>query len=133
MSALTAERDTPSRDGKVFGLGVAAAALIFKGALVVNDGGFAAPAHAAPGLVGLGRAENTVDNSNGAAGAVAVSIERGTFRFGNDIADPVASADIGASAYAVDDQTVAKTSGAGARSAIGTVFAVDADGVWVTI
>jgi hypothetical protein len=46
-------------------------------------------------------------------------------------ADLIAKADIGASCYVVDDQTVAKTNGGGARPRAGKVFDVDEYGVWV--
>ena len=46
-------------------------------------------------------------------------------------ADAITLADIGKDCFIVDDQTVAKTDGAGTRSRAGRVFDVDADGVWV--
>lgn len=131
MAALNAERDTPSRAGNRLSVPVAAGVRLFKGSLAVLEAGFAKPCHEDVGLVGLGRVLTSVDNSAGPNGFVRAEIERGVFRFDNSAVDPVAATDIGQPAYGVDDQTVAKTSGANTRSAIGTVFDVDADGVWV--
>ncbi|CUH67985.1 hypothetical protein TG4357_03322 [Thalassovita gelatinovora] len=46
-------------------------------------------------------------------------------------ADEITIADIGNKAYAVDDQTVAKTDGTATRSPAGIIDDVDANGVWV--
>ena len=43
----------------------------------------------------------------------------------------ITAADIDASAYIVDDETVAKTDGGGTRSIAGTIKQVDAAGVWI--
>jgi hypothetical protein len=112
---------------------VAAAQQIFAGALVaVNATGYATPGATATTLRGIGRAEAQADNSAGADGAISVDVMRGVFRFGNSAAaDLITRAEIGADCYIVDDQTVAKTNGTGTRSVAGTVFDVDADGVWV--
>ena len=45
--------------------------------------------------------------------------------------DAIALTEVGKPCYVVDDQTVAKTNNAGARPVAGTVFDVDAQGVWV--
>ncbi len=133
MAALTKERDTAERNNpRRRRVPVAGNTKIWTGALVVLAAGYAAPASAALNLVGLGRAAETVDNVGGAAGAQTVEVDRGVFRYANSAAgDAITQADIGKPAYAVDDQTVAKTDGAGTRSAIGTVYDVDAGGVWV--
>ncbi|MCY1460857.1 hypothetical protein D9M71_784510 [compost metagenome] len=56
------------------------------------------------------------------------------FAFANSAAgDEITRADIGATAYIVDDQTVAKTDGTSTRSVAGTIRDVDSDGVWVEI
>lgn len=132
MAALTQDRmATVERNGvTLFRHPVAANVKIFAGALVVLDAaGDAKPAVTATGLKGAGRAEEQVDNTGGAAGAVTVEVKRGCFRWAND--GSVTRAHIGASAYAVDDQTVAATDGTGTRSAVGTIRDLDAQGVWV--
>lgn len=133
--ALTADRNTSPRSGNVRTLGVAADAVIYKGAqLALNASGYLVPMSTATGLVAAGRANETVDNTGGADGAKTCQVERGVFNYSNSAAaDEITIADIGATCYAVDDATVAKTDGTGTRSAAGTVFDVDSDGVWVEI
>ena len=75
-----------------------------------------------------------VDNLSGAAGAVRIQSSRGVFPFANSAAgDQITRADIGANAYIVDDQTVAKTNGTNTRSVAGVIRDVDSDGVWIEI
>lgn len=132
MAALTSPRNTPARDGKCFGLPVAADTKIHAGSIVVLAGLYAEPGSTALNLRAVGRAEDTVDNTGGAAGAMNVPVTRGVFRFANSAAgDAITRAEYGLDCYVVDDQTVAKTDGAGTRSKAGIVRDVDADGVWV--
>lgn len=130
--ALTKDRNTPMRDGGRITVPVAAAALIYAGSLVALHAGEAKPAATATGRRTLGRAHAQADNSDGDAGDINVDVDRGIFRWANSAGgDEVALADIGSTAYVVDDQTVAKTDGGGTRSPAGTVVDVDAQGVWV--
>ncbi|OPY15618.1 MAG: hypothetical protein A4E66_00022 [Syntrophus sp. PtaB.Bin001] len=133
MGALTAERDTPARGGDLISLPAAAAKKIYGGSLTAKDAsGNATPGATATTLLGMGRAKDTVDNSNGSAGDLNVEIEKGIFRFANSTStDEITRADIGSNCYIVDDQTVAKTSGSSTRSVAGKVFDVDSLGVWV--
>ena len=63
-----------------------------------------------------------------------VKTMRGTFKFANSAStDQITLADVGASAYIVDDQTVAKTNGTSTRSIAGTIRDVESDGVWIEI
>lgn len=130
MSALTADRMTPFREGHFFDFPLAAGKIAYLGALMVlSASGYAEPATTATGKKGLGRSMVHVDNSTGADGAVNVTIERGMFCYANN--GSVTRAHIGGSAYAVDDQTVAPDDGTATRSAVGTIRDVDASGVWV--
>ncbi|MCC7202039.1 MAG: hypothetical protein IT393_05155 [Nitrospirae bacterium] len=133
MAALTADRNTPRRDGETVSLPVAAAKKMLAGSLGARDSsGNATPGATATTLLGVGRVDEYVDNSAGAAGDKNVTIRKGVFRFGNSAAgDAITRADIGNDCYIVDDQTVAKTNGSGTRSVAGKVFDVDTDGVWV--
>jgi hypothetical protein len=133
MAALSADRNTPTRSPEEIVLPAAAAKKFFAGALAALDAaGRATPGAVATTLKGLGRVEACVDNSAGAAGDVSVKIRRGTFRWANSAAgDAITAADIGADAYIVDDQTVAKTNGTNTRSVAGKIMDVDAQGVWV--
>lgn len=136
MAALTGPRNTPRRGEGLHpaSFPIAASVKIWQGSLVVLDGTTkqAKPGVAATGLICVGRAPETYDNTGGAAAAFQIGIDGGVFRWANSAAaDAIAQADVGATAYVVDDQTVAKTDGTGARSAAGKIIAVDADGVWV--
>lgn len=135
MVALSADRNTPERDGKIYRYAVGAAATIYAGALVALDAtGYVVPGSTATTLTAVGRAEDYVDNSAGADGDATVDVRRGVFRFVNSAAgDEITAADIGGTAYIVDDQTVAKTDGTATRSVAGTIRDVDPLGVWVEI
>lgn len=131
--ALSADRNTPMREGVLYDYPVAADTVIYAGSLIVLDAdGNAEPASTATGLVAVGRAEQHVDNGGGAATALTVRVRQGVFRWANSAdADAITKAEIGSQCYIVDDQTVAKTSGDDTRSVAGTVVDVDAQGVWV--
>lgn len=132
MAALAKDRNTPSRKGELISVPVKAATKIYAGSLVAKAAaGYAAPASKAENLVVLGRAEESVDNTDGADGDVYVPVRRGVFRWGNSAgAGKIGVTEIGGSkAFIADDQTVTKTA-AGATSA-GKIVGVDAEGVWV--
>lgn len=134
MTALTQDRNTPYREGGRHQDPVAATTKIFAGSLVCLDAsGNAVPGSTATTLTARGRAEEQVDNLSGAAGDKTVNTSAGVFRFANHGADAIDRADIGGTAWIVDDQTVAASNGSSTRSAAGTIDDVDADGVWVRI
>ncbi|PHN53944.1 hypothetical protein AO268_23560 [Pseudomonas sp. ICMP 8385] len=119
------------KETEVLVVPVAANVRIFAGSLVVATAtGFAAPGSTALGLSYLGRAEESVDNRGGAAGAAQVEIRHGkAFCWGND--GTVTQAQMFKPAYIVDDETVAAADAGGTRSAAGRIVGIDADGVWV--
>lgn len=134
MAALLTDRNTQMKDGELLVLPVAAAIKIFAGAIVcANALGFATKGAPTSGLIFLGRAEETVDNTAGAAGAKTISIRRGkAFKYASEASDPVTQAQLGKCCYIFDDQTVAASSGAtNSRPDCGIVVGVEADGVWV--
>jgi len=133
MTALTKDRNTPRATGDVKVMDVAAGAKIFAGAIVMrNATGFADKGQTALNLRGAGVAVEQVDNSAGNDGDLQVKVREGVYRFANSAAgDAITAADIGTFCYAVDDQTVAKTSGSNTRSVAGKVVGVDAQGVLV--
>ena len=134
MPALTATRNTYRVDpDTVQRLPMAAAMLIYQGALVaLNATGFASKGVVATTLKQFGRAEATVDNSAGAAGAKEIDVRPGIYRwFNSSAADLITTAEIGTDCFIVDDQTVAKTNGTATRSRAGKVVGVDAVGVFV--
>lgn len=132
MTALGTDRNTPRAAGSIKSLPMAVA-LIYAGAIVMrNSTGFATKGAVSTTLIGVGRANERVDNSGGSAGDLRIAVEPGVFRYGNSAStDAITIAEIGKPCYVVDDQTVAKTSGSGARSIAGFVYDVDAQGVWV--
>jgi hypothetical protein len=86
----------------------------------------------ATGCFGVGRAEDTVDKSAGAAGAISLTYRAGQFAFANLASDLITQAEVGKVCYIVDDQTVAKTNGTGTRSPAGIVEGIEGTGVvWV--
>ncbi|MBN4063477.1 hypothetical protein JYT79_01715 [Cardiobacterium sp. AH-315-I02] len=128
---LTNDRNTPVRTGDTYADPVAAATKIFAGSLVCLDAaGNAVPGSVSTTLTARGRADEMVDNT-GVAGALTVNNRPGIFKFVND--GSIARADIGGSAYIVDDETVADNNGTSTRSIAGVIKDVDADGVWVQI
>ncbi len=132
-TALTADRNTPRREGELVNMGVAAAKKIYAGAFVMRSPtGYATPGATATGCVGIGRAESQEDNSSGSDGDLTIDVRKGTFRLGNSAGgDEITIADIGQDCYIVDDQTVAKTDGGGTRSVAGRIHTLDSTGVWV--
>jgi len=131
--ALTADRNTPMKDGELIAVPVAANAVIHAGALVAaNATGFAVPGSVATTLTYLGRADEAADATGYADGIATVQVRRGkAFKFKNSGADPVTQASLGKVCYIVDDETVAATNGTGTRSAAGIVLGIDTDGVWI--
>ncbi|WCT72062.1 hypothetical protein PQ455_10420 [Sphingomonas naphthae] len=132
MTALTAARNTPAMMPGASSHPVKGATTLFAGALAcLSATGFAIPGTPALNLIAVGRVKKTVVNA-GADGDVRAEIESGVFRWANSAsADAITRAEIGDDCYVVDDQTVAKTDGSGARSKAGRIVQVDAQGVWV--
>lgn len=141
MTALAKERNTIRK--AVDGAGPAPQIFpvnggdkIWQGGIVVlNSEGNATKGVTGTGLTVVGRAEQTVDNTAGADAALTIEVRAGVFKWANSAAgDAITKADVGKVCYLVDDQTVAKTSNAEARSAAGIVYEVDTDGgVWVAM
>jgi len=132
MTVLTADRNTPLRSDAEFTDPVAASMKIFAGAIVCLDAtGNAVKGAVSTTLKARGIAQEPVDNSSGGAGALTVSSKRGCYRLAND--GTITRADLGGTAWIVDDQTVADNNGTNTRSALGTIADVDAVGVWVRI
>lgn len=132
---LAADRQTPRQGTGLLSLLVSAATKCYAGGIAVINGGYVEPGTTALGLVAVGRFNQTVDNSTGAAGDLRVEVNRGeAYRWLNSAAaDEITQADLFTTCYIVDDETVAKTDGAGTRSVAGTVVGVDAGGVFVEI
>jgi hypothetical protein len=113
---------------------VAAAKEIFQGSLVAIDAsGNLVPADDDASLRIVGMAEQHVDNLDGSAGDLSCRVRTGVFQWANSAGvDAITAADIGNACYAVDDQTVARSSAGGTRPPAGIVVGVDStDGVSV--
>lgn len=130
MTALAANRNTVERANAIFSFPIAASTKIYQGSIVcLNSSGLAVPGSTATTLKVVGRAEHLIDNSAGLASALQVDVKRGCFRFANG--ESITLANVGATAYITDDQTVCTT--ATGKSIAGIIRDVDADGVWVEI
>lgn len=126
--ALTADRNTPARDGKEYSYPVAASTKIYAGSLVCLDSsGNAVAGSLTTGLIAVGCANETVDNSSGAAAALNIKVRAGVFRWATS--GTLTKASIGDVVYIYDDQTV-KTSSTSASPA-GVLVDVDTLGAWV--
>ena len=135
MTALTKDRTTPERDGRLVADTLAVGALIYAGSMYMlnatGDAVPAAPQAAATTLVVRAVARRRASQAQGDTltdGAL------GVFGFDNaTAADALARADIGAACYALDDCTVAKGHDTKKRPKAGTVVDVDDRGVWVRV
>jgi hypothetical protein len=131
MTALSRDRNTPSRDAVDFVFPAGAGVWIHAGALVaINATGYAVPGTTGTGLQGVGVAQASADNRTGADGDITIKVRRGCFRLGNSAGTgAVERAHVADACYIVDDQTVTIT--ATGKSPAGIVRDVDANGVWV--
>lgn len=134
MAALSLARDTQTRQGEAITVPMTAAVKIYQGSICVLDSaGNCKPGVKAAGLISLGIARETKDNSTGIAGAQRVSVEQSNaqkdFLFANDTTDPCTSAHVGLNVYIFNDQTV--TSLSTGASVVGKCMGVTAAGVWI--
>lgn len=135
MTATTENRPTDEKGdspiARLFpALPVAAATTIRHGVMVgINQSGYLVEVSADPTIRVLGRSEEYVDNSAGAAGALTCKVKRGIFGWTNSATTlAVADAHVGRLAFAVDNQTVALRNPTGTYPVAGRVYDVDADG-----
>jgi len=130
MAALSATRDTKKRQGGSVEIGVASGVTIWQGGMVaINASGDAVPAGSAAAKgKAVGRAAQTV-TGGATAGAVTVVADKGIFAYQSNSANPVTRASRGATAYALDDQTVSSLDTL--ATIAGTVFDADDTGVWI--
>ena len=123
MTALSASYDARRKDGLLAAYPAAAGARVFKGAMLAVSAatGLVQPAVDGPGLVFAGVAYEGADNAGGAAGAKSVRVlKTGVFTYAKAGA---AQGDVGKTAFAVDDATVA-TAPTAAGVACGIVVGV---------
>ena len=121
MTATTISLDTPRREGIVVDHGVSASSTVLKGTLVQLASGYAEDMTKAASLIFAGVAYEQIQNSTATDGAVRVKVYReGIFEF---VLASAAVTDIGAVVYALDNQTVTKTSTN--ATAVGKIVAVE--------
>ncbi len=110
MPALTQPYETLEREGLLIAYPVKANTKIWKGALVcVDNTGYLVPASDSANLRFVGVAFESVDNTNGANGAVRCRvIKRGSFVYNRS--GTYSQADLGVAVRAISDNEVAKTS-----------------------
>jgi len=116
MTALTADRKTVRKEGKMASYPVAASTQIFLGSLVcINGSGYAVPAANTNGFTFVGVAEEHADNSDGSAADIRVRVLRkGIHKMA---ATGLGLGDAGSALYITDDQTV-QTSAANVRCGV---------------
>lgn len=128
------DRMTERKQGVIVARLVAASTLIEGGKMVaLNASGYAVEAADAAGLRVVGVADQRVDNSSGADGALTVRVYEGQlFKMNNSATSAVDVADQGGLVFVEDDATVAD--GAGTKGIVaGRCVEVVSDGVWVQI
>lgn len=128
---LSDNRETRERAGDLMVIDVAANVTLFQGAIVcTNAAGDAVPGSTATTLTAQGISQGNYVGGP-VAGTVRANVKRGCFLLKNHGADPVTKAERNKPCFIVDDETVAKTDGAGTRSKAGIVHEVSDGGVWV--
>lgn len=129
------ERNTPYKDGELLNFAVAASTKIEAGKMVsVGADGYAIEAADAASTIVIGVADETVDNSAGADGALSVRVRRGkVFKLKNSATNPAVQASVGSDIYVEDDETVAVAAGPTNDIVAGVCLGVESDGVFVAI
>ena len=138
MAALSDDRITRRKDGRVIPMKVKAATRIYGGGIVASDGGYAIPGKigaAANDLIAMGVAESGVDNTGGSDGDATVFVLAGySFELDNAAGgDAIVQADVGKECWMEDDQTVSLPDAPGNRSKAGKINEVTPNSVWVTV
>ncbi|SDR07711.1 hypothetical protein [Pseudovibrio sp. Tun.PSC04-5.I4] len=102
------------------------------GLCVLDAAGFAQPGHEAANLTVAGVAQETIDNRDGADGALSVSVVRGKelHFLSNDSADPVTREHLNKPCYIVDDETVSSSHKGNTRSQAGIIRDLTGSGIW---
>jgi hypothetical protein len=140
MTATTNAIVTEMRDGELMPVLLKANAVVLQGtfALVDNTGhGISSSTAAAAAQTCLGVWDSSYDNTGGGNGdKIATARRKKQFLFVNSDTDPVAQADLGATVYVADNQTIAKTHNTNTRPVAGKFMGFDLKfptHVWVEI
>lgn len=139
MTAMTRERAPKTWNNDPLAahysaLPLAAGAKILAGSLIfLLATGYLSETPAADALC-LGIAEQTADNTLGAAGALSLAPARGCPAMANSSSvDAVTAADVGRLVYAADNQTIARTAGAGTRCVAGRLVSFEGSVPYVEV
>jgi hypothetical protein len=136
MTALAADRLVRTREVNKLSMPVKTNTVIYAGALVFNDAGYArggVPTQITP-VVGV--AEKNCNNNPGSNGAINCPINTGEAvgLVNGAGGDALTDANYMQPVYAIDDQTVGATSGGGTRPIAGILINIDSNGLcWVYI
>lgn len=140
MTSTTTPINTEYRDGISIPVPLKANAVTLQGTFALVDAtgfGISSSTSVAGTQKCLGVWDGSVDNTGGADGDVHGIVHRNkAFLFKNLSTDAVTQADIGATVYVADNQTIAKTHNTNARPAAGKFLGFDieyTDHVWVEI
>ena len=134
MTAATQDIDLQRKDGKILPVQVKATKKIYGGTLVATDAtGYALPGADTSGLLFAGIADEQVDNTSGASGALECRVWRsGVFKMA--FATPISIADIGANVFIADDNNVDVTANVTNHIFCGVIAGyIDASHAWVDI
>jgi hypothetical protein len=124
---------TPRRDGGAYGYPVKGATRIFSRTLVaVTATGLAVPGGTAGAVAIVGVAAHHADNRFGPDADGKIRVDREVFTFAFSGTAPT-FANIGASVYAVDDNTVSLDSSAGVRLKAGTLDGIEDGTPWIRV
>ena len=131
MAAIK-DRMVPVRDGDSYAYPVKGAVRIFARTLVaLTATGLAVPAGTVGAVSIAGYADHHADNRDGADGAGKVRVKKGVLAFATFAGTAPTSANLNATVYAVDDETVSLDSSSGTRLAAGKLDGIE-DGIfWV--
>ena len=131
---LASFRDTKQVNSLVRSrVALGASKVVYAGGVVVTDTatGYGCAGKTATGLVARGIAQQTVDNSSGAAGAAAADVDNRPAWLDILGTDLVTQANVDQTVYLVDDHTIAATDGGGTRSIAGILREVGTLGALV--
>lgn len=130
---------TEMRVGILMLIPLAALALVLQGTFAVVDANGYAVASANVGGADqscVGIWDNSAENTGANGDVVACVRRKQQFLVYNSVTDPVTQSDLGATVFIEDNQTIAKTDGAGTRSLGGYFMGFDVQNpefVWVEI
>lgn len=140
MTAALIAIITEMRDGELIPIPLKADAVVLQGTLaLIDDTGYAIDSNVAIAETQtcLGVWDASYDNTDGADGdRVALVRRKKQFLFANLATDAVSQADLGATVYVADNQTIAKTHDTNTRPVAGKFMGFDAQyltHVWVEI